>query len=191
VSLPYRTVPDPASTLNFEAIGAQLPVYAERLPDTPRDGQEVYYAADAANGVIWHLRYRSAASGSHKWEFVGGSEIESYYHSGQNTTSTTFVNPSNQLSITAPLSGSYDITIASQLGNGTGNQAYHSYKIGSGSADSGAGVISGGITRVGSLQKTRRLSCSAGDQIVDQIASGGGSALFQTRRLSVIPVRVG
>ena len=45
------------------------------LPATPTDGQEVYYLADAANGVIWHLRYRAAATGAFKWEFVGGPPL--------------------------------------------------------------------------------------------------------------------
>jgi hypothetical protein len=41
----------------------------------PQDGDEVYYAADATNGVIWHLRYRAASSSSYKWEFVGGDAV--------------------------------------------------------------------------------------------------------------------
>jgi hypothetical protein len=34
--------------------------YVTALPPGPVNGQEVFYAADATNGVIWHLRYRSA-----------------------------------------------------------------------------------------------------------------------------------
>ena len=27
-------------------------------------------------GAVWHLRYRAAASGSYKWEMVGGSALD-------------------------------------------------------------------------------------------------------------------
>lgn len=49
------------------------PPLVTSLPSNPLDGQEVYYLADAANGMIWHLRYRAASSSAYKWEFVGGS----------------------------------------------------------------------------------------------------------------------
>ena len=47
------------------------------LPSSPADGQEVYFqnAAMATDGLIWHLRYRAAAPGSYKWEFIGGSPL--------------------------------------------------------------------------------------------------------------------
>lgn len=45
------------------------------LPSSPFDGQEVDFVADSANGVIWRLCYRAAASGAYKWEFVGGSSL--------------------------------------------------------------------------------------------------------------------
>lgn len=88
----------------------QLPTYVTSLPSGPIDGQEVYYAADATNGVIWHLRYRSASSSSYKWEFVGGPPMSAYnYDSGAVTTSgtaytvVTYTNPS----LTLPLAGDY------------------------------------------------------------------------------------
>lgn len=54
---------------------AKRATYETALPGSPFDGQEIHFAANATNGVIWHLRYRSAASGSYKWEFVGGSPL--------------------------------------------------------------------------------------------------------------------
>ena len=45
------------------------------LPGSPIDGQIIYYNADATNGNVWHLRYRSASSSAYKWEFVGGSRL--------------------------------------------------------------------------------------------------------------------
>lgn len=49
--------------------------YAGLQALSPVDGQEVIYVADAAAGVIQRFRYRSAASGSYKWEFIGGSPL--------------------------------------------------------------------------------------------------------------------
>ena len=53
------------------------PTFVTSLP-TGSDGQEVYYRADDANGIIWHLRFRSVASGgnaTYGWEFVGGPPL--------------------------------------------------------------------------------------------------------------------
>lgn len=70
------------------AKGATSATYVTSLPSSPVDGQEIYYAADATNGVIWHLRYRAASSSSYKWEFVGGSPIERTA-AGQNLPNNT------------------------------------------------------------------------------------------------------
>ena len=44
-------------------------IISTTLPSDPLDKDEVYYLADSTNSVIWHLRYREAAS---RWEFIGG-----------------------------------------------------------------------------------------------------------------------
>jgi hypothetical protein len=38
--------------------GQRLIPYVTSLPASPSDGQEVFYAADASNNVIWNLRYQ-------------------------------------------------------------------------------------------------------------------------------------
>lgn len=48
------------------------------LPPSPIDGQECYYEADAANLVVWHLKYRAAIGDAYKWQFVGGQPITQY-----------------------------------------------------------------------------------------------------------------
>ena len=45
------------------------------LPASPVDGSEVYYLADATNGVVWHLRYRAASTSPYKWERIGGAPL--------------------------------------------------------------------------------------------------------------------
>jgi hypothetical protein len=56
--------------------GQRLIPYVTSLPASPSDGQEVFYAADATNNVIWNLRYRSGSASTYKWEFVGGDPLE-------------------------------------------------------------------------------------------------------------------
>lgn len=105
------------------------PTYETTLPSSPADGQEIYYAADAANSVLWHLRYRSAArSGSGAWEAVGGSAMRSDTYSPGNlvvTSALTYYAFSGTTpSIAVPLKGVYDVdcymNTASQSGF-TGN----------------------------------------------------------------------
>lgn len=54
------------------------PALVTALPSSPADGDEVYFAADAEEGVLWHLRHH-ADSG--RWQFVGGSPLSSYRNS--------------------------------------------------------------------------------------------------------------
>lgn len=91
-----------------------VPDYVTALPSSPVDGQEVYYAADATNGVIWHLRYRSGAAGTnYKWEYVGGGDM----HSGPTPAvaspfsfgGTSWVTFTNGPTVTVPLEGDYAI----------------------------------------------------------------------------------
>ena len=51
------------------------PTRVTSLPASPVDGQEVYYVADATNGVIWHLRYNAGSASAYKWEYVGGASL--------------------------------------------------------------------------------------------------------------------
>lgn len=94
--------------------GSLSPAYVTALPATPYDGQEVYYGADPTNGVIWHLRYRSAASGSYKWEFIGGDRMRATQSptATENTTSSASYGAGSGAtlpSITLPLAGDYNI----------------------------------------------------------------------------------
>jgi hypothetical protein len=192
VNLPHRTVPDPASTLNFEAIGAQLPVYAERLPDTPRDGQEIYYAADAANGVIWHLRYRSAASGSYKWDFLGGPPLFAEVTPDQNLKSTSYAALGGP-SVTIPLAGDFDVEIGCRHWNS--QYGYMSYDIGGTAASDADAVLLGmGSTGDSGSRLRRKTGLAASTALVSKyreyVASGTGS-WFSQRWMRVVPIRVG
>lgn len=106
----------PASAL---ALG---PTYETSLPGSPVDGQEIYYAADATNGVIWHLRYRSGSSSSYKWEFVGGASMSTHPSPATqigpvSLTANTWGDISTAINITAPLEGDYLVAASSSVIN--------------------------------------------------------------------------
>ena len=106
-------------------IGAP-PVVTALTTTGAADGVEVYYVADSANGVVWHLRYRAAGSASYPWEFVGGAEMRATNAgTSMTTTSATYVDLSTVgPTITAPLAGEYRVeawaqaqhSVASALG---------------------------------------------------------------------------
>jgi hypothetical protein len=110
------------------------PTYETSLPGSPVDGQEIYYAADATNGVIWHLRYRSAArSGSGAWEFIGGSELfATGSFSFTSSDHRTFRTYGGGPSISVPLKGTYVATFSAQgTGPGSGDFLLSALKFGS------------------------------------------------------------
>lgn len=102
------------------------------LPSNPTDGQECYYLADSANGILWHLRYRAASTSAYKWEVIGGATpLNGEVTINEGTVvSTTYTNLNS--SITLPLAGDYDVEVFSQsMGVDTAQaEGYISYKIG-------------------------------------------------------------
>ena len=114
---------------------AKGPTYETSLPSSPIDGQEIYYAANATDGVIWHLRYRSGSSSSYKWEFVGGSPLMTQGTANDSTRTAgggygTITGAC--AAITLPLAGDYQITMSTYSRNtASSGVAYMSFKIGS------------------------------------------------------------
>lgn len=188
------------------AVGATSATYVTTLPSSPVDGQEVYFAADASNGVIWHLRYRDAATG-YKWEYVGGPPI----CSAVNTNSRTLTNqltyadyPTDQVTLALPsgIGGDFDITgsVYSLLTGGAGitPAIYWSYSTDSGGTNASdawavVNVAGGGVVGGGSMSTTyRHTSLTAGVTIREKGRTVGNySNIAQIRSLSILPVRVG
>lgn len=93
------------------------------LPSSPSDGQSFYYVADTTNGVVWHLRYRSASASAYKWEFVGGESIGGTILTSQGLGAT--VNTWADLatagpSLTLPLAGDYRFRWGAYVKNDSG-----------------------------------------------------------------------
>jgi hypothetical protein len=82
------------------------PPIVTQLPSQATVGDQVIYAADATNGVYWHLQYDGL--GTYPWKFIGGAPLRSSVATvGVQTTINTFQNLSGP-SVTAPLAGDYD-----------------------------------------------------------------------------------
>jgi hypothetical protein len=214
VDLPHRTVPDPASTLNFERLKSTIDLsigsYATELPGNPLDGQEIYYAADAANGVIWHLRYRSGASGSYKWEYLGGPSMFSSPSAGdEGTASTAYVGLTTAgPSITVPLAGDYIIEFGSRafLTSGTyvTAAANMAVKIGAAAvsdsdsietwtASNGWGDFFSSNNTTNNARTLRKTGLTASTVLLAQYRTthASSTANFRNRWMNVTPVRVG
>jgi hypothetical protein len=175
------------------------PAVVSALPGSPVDGQEVYFNADAANGVKWHLRYNAGSASAYKWEFIGGSALHAAVDAGEGTTSATYTDLATVgPSITLPLAGDYDVEAGAQLWNSAaGNDALMSYQIGATAAVDLDGIMNRAAAAnaplVHLVQTRRKTGLAASTALVAKYKAvgGGGVGSFQVRRLRAIPVRVG
>lgn len=104
---------------------AQIPLVSV-LPSNPFDGQEIYYqsAAMAANGEIFHLRYRAASASGNKWESISGSKLVTQGVSGSTTSATPTPVGTG---ITVPLAGDYDVEWGGMFGRTISTEWNHIY----------------------------------------------------------------
>lgn len=75
------------------------------------DGAEIYFAANAANSIIWHLRYRKSVS---RWEYLGGPPMTGRQNKNWTATSASMSNGRGDMkaitSVLFPQTGSYFVT---------------------------------------------------------------------------------
>jgi hypothetical protein len=190
-------------TVSAYVSGTIGPSKVTTLPANPVDGQEVYYVADAANGVLWRLCYNAASASVSKWEFVGGPELVAGTDGGgANTTlgaaytETLLTNPG----IVLPLRGDYDLRcLLGGFMSGTTAADFRVLPSNSGGTLPPGVVYASGFTGVQAnygFERTaapRLLGCPAGNRVQIGVASSTGSLGFVTyaRWLWVRPVRVG
>lgn len=211
LTLPHTFVDGPGNIAsgaevmdNFNAVNAGVAAATvTSLPASPVNGQECYYLADATNGVVWHLKYRSASASAYKWECVGGRPLRAEVINTQSRSNATYgdlatVGPS----VTVPLAGEYDIRIEAMIGipagSTAGSGALASIQIGGAAAVDGDSIeftaYTGGTTTQGATvgRDITRTVSPAG--IAVKMVYRGLDALaynYTYRRLGVIPVRVG
>lgn len=176
-----------------------LPAIVTSLPGSPTDGQEIYYVANTTNGVIWHLRYRSASASIYKWEFVGGPPLysETLVQDDIVATGSTFVDASGP-NLTVPLSGEYLISFtveyscATTLAIPTASlSVVAKWPALAANLDNGTQIqtrtpsVSGGSGRT-NMKRT----LSSTNTLKLQYMSGAQTWSVWGRNLSILPVRV-
>ena len=170
---------------------------ASALPVGADSGQEIYYIASESLGIIWHLRYRPEASGSPKWEFLGGPPLLAAVDTNQSTTSVipTWVTPPDALSLTLALPGTYDITIQANVWNVNSGfiNSYDTYSVGGATPLKERGAASGVFAgSAAGIKTTRVTGITAGQTIAERVAlDAAGTMNYNTRRLMAVPVRLG
>jgi hypothetical protein len=180
------------------------------LPSSPGDGESFYYVADATNGVVWHLRYRSAATGSYKWEYVGGAEYVSESTTNfVSTTSVTYGNPSGGAmpTIVCPLAGDYDVTVYAEDARLVTNsgRGFISYTIaGAAALDANAlirGTFASGDDNSGTMISKNRITGVSATSTLALVTKVTGTATFFPNGnhgvtnaavgIRIVPVRLG
>lgn len=176
--------------------GTEIKPFVTDLPDSPADGDEIRFLADADNGVVWQLRYRADAPSVYRWEFIGGPPLYAEVQASEGTASAAYAALATAgPSVTLPLVGDYDVSLGAQASNSTaGAVAHMSYDIGgTGAVDAdGPRSTSSGAGADIAIAYTRRktgLTAVALTAKYKQVA--GGTATFARRFISATPVRVG
>lgn len=179
------------------------PQYVSALPAAPIDGQEVYYVASTASGVVWHLRYNAASSSSYKWEFVGGAPMFSQdapvSSRSASATTSTWLGTTSDPAVTVPLAGDYEVIHSAKLSVSSGAATLGvGVKVGSTEAALTHVLTSTNYESVGTAAQT-----PTGHGVITGVAAstaltqryieiGGSVTLYRdVARMRVIPVRVG
>lgn len=172
-----------------------LPTFVTALPANAVDGQECYFVADAANGVVWRLKYRAADTSSYKWNFAGGPPLTDEVLNFESTSSTAFASLTTAgPTITVPVAGDYIVEIgASAYANAVVGDAVMSYAIGATAATENDRVLIGASTtfsQSGSRAR-RKTGLAANTALAAQYKGQAGAVTFLDRWMRVAPVRVG
>jgi len=185
-----------SAVLAYEAIRLDAPALSivtniplvTSLPASPIDGQEVYYLADATNGVVWHLRYRAASASAYKWECIAGPPLYAVYATAENFPSSW---SSGNPAITVPRAGEYDIEWTADI-NGAGvAQFYVAFYLDATRVDAivGAAYTTANPQEV-SISAHNRAVIAAGQIVRQGFIQTGVQGTAKNRVLRVRPVRL-
>lgn len=160
----------------------------------PADGMQIFYLADATNGIVWHLRYRGSSSSAYKWEYLGGGALADDIATGESTSSTSYVNlTTTGPSVTVPLAGDYEIRLSCAIQPGS-DLAIMSYAVGAATALDADAIYQGKAATVwGTPSRAAvKTGLAAATALVGKYRVLAGSAgTFEHRRLELRPIRVG
>ena len=166
------------------------------IPSPVPDGFEVRFLADATNGNVWHLRYRSGSTSPYQWEFIGGSSLYAFDPADAAATQTngSYVNTSVAASLTLPLAGDYDIENG---GYGFGSVVVAnmlSYSVGATAASDTDAAHADGTAGESATSLRRKTGVSAASVLQQKMRNGSGVSAtihWANRFLRATPVRVG
>lgn len=175
------------------------------LPANPYNGQEIYYEADATNGIYWHLVYRAVKAdgtsdgSAYKWHYVGGPPLAAEVDTDETSTSGSYAALTTPgPSVTVPLAGDYKLEYGANIYVASGSAsdaAAMSVDIGaSAAADADAISASAGANGQNSPMRVRtKTGLSASTALVSKYkrSAGSGTMHFRWRHLRVTPIRVG
>lgn len=199
-SVYYNSVSNQAKVcLSTNKWGSINGAFVTALPASANDGDEVYYQADAANSIVWHLRYNAGSASAYKWEFLGGAAMISEDATGGTTASTTYVDVGTAPQVTVLRAGQYKIHFYSEVGPNAGNAALSQYfvriapKLGAAvtvDADSTMLQDETATETRGGISRTIVRTLAASDLVKLQARVNQGSGTIGRSGLEIIPIRV-
>lgn len=167
------------------------------LPGSPTDGQQAILTDSlTAPTYHWLFQYESSISDANKWVFIGGSPATSQNNTSNTTTSTIYVDPTNNVSVTVPRAGIY---IAEAVADPHKDVATDAGNFAVALSVAGSDIIQtetvfyaqANIIYAAYATIYRTGSLAASDVIKLRYKSGtGGNFSLRQKSLSVIPVRV-
>ncbi len=186
----------------FPLTSSVVPPTVAGLPSTPFDGQEVYFQTPgmATDGVRWHLIYRLAASGSYKWEYVGGSDLYAGTDLDEQipAATITYVALTTPVAVSIPAAGDYLVGYGTRFYPWSANQDGLVSVTGCGLSTTQATVDEWAAYGTGpnglgiNMSRFRRFTLTAGTlSHVYRHTNNTQLANFDARWLVVRPVRVG
>ncbi|MBI1952165.1 hypothetical protein HYS42_00380, partial [Candidatus Saccharibacteria bacterium] len=165
-------------------------IYVTTLPASPVDGQEVYYQADATNGVVWHLRYNSSEA-TYKWEYLGGASL--YNTAGNTSIPGTGVETATAAALVVARAGDYNVRVYT---NGATFSYTANVSFGANSTDAsnngcGAYQTDGGGGGWPLWCEGKYNVASNGTTVSSWILQNSGGALnFGTNKIWITPIRI-
>jgi hypothetical protein len=194
--------------VDTDDVVANVPVgLVTSLPAIPYDGEEIFFLADATNGVVWHLKYRAGSTSTYKWEYVGGGSLYSKVTTDETVAEASTVTYNNPAtvgpSITLPLNGDfkYEMTSNMYVASETGNAAaYTGLSIGGAvpvapDIMQWPGWVTGEFGAATTLSKVGSLLGRPAGEVETMkyyfASTAAGTAHVRWRELQITPIRVG
>jgi hypothetical protein len=176
--------------------GVGPPIFVSSLPSSPVDGMEIYYqsASMATDGIVWHLRYRAAASGSYKWEHVSGSPLWAEVQAAVTISNTAYAEISGGPAITLPLAGDYMLRFGCNI-ESVGTTGWRS-RMSVTALDTDSCFMAGpgnaaGNSHGGSIARSIRKTFTATRQAAQHRGDNAVASIISFRFIEFTPIRVG